>query len=323
MPKILCILLILFLSFGCAAQAVASPSIILDGKPVVFDSSPVIENNRLLVPLRPVLESIDATVTWNPEAQIVTVSKGTSQVNLTIGNSIANCNGQIIDIDAPARIIDGRTMVPLRLLSEAFGMTVNWIEFDKDNQIIVMRNPLIAYKTGLFHYTSRHTRWGQSLDEVMISEPTLPADSDENALLYLGVEFEGTTADMGYFFIGDKLAITMYDFHGEKQPAEESVRIYNQISNIMNSRYGAPVASIQNWRSKTFTDQDCWPGAVRSGDLTLLYAWMDEYTMICLFLNDNGKNLGMIYSDVERVDMTLISLLKHGLGSPESITPSL
>lgn len=297
----------------CVCGASASPSIVLDGKPVAFDAKPVIENSRLLVPLRSVLEALDAEVLWDPETRIVKINKGVNQVVLTIGSSSADCNGQIIDIDAPARIIDGRAMVPLRFLSEAFGLTINWIEFDNDHQIIVLRNPLIAYKTGLLHYTSRHTKWGQSLDEVMASEPFMPVESDKNSLIYSEVDFEGLPSDMAYFFISDELALNMYDLHGEKQLAEESMRVFKRLSGILDRRYGEPVAEVQQWRNGVSLNPDNWPQAVASGDLALLTAWMDEYTMICLYLNDKGENLGIVYADVEMVDNTLISLMKQGL----------
>lgn len=316
MPKILSILLIILLcTFGFAHTLSAAPTIVVDGKPLNFGLPIAIENDRLLIPLRAVLEFLGARVDWNPHTQMITVSKGSTRASLVVGDSYANCNGEIIHLDTPARLIEGRAMVPLRFISESFGMTINWVEFDRDHQLLILRNPLIAYKTGLLHNTSRQTRWGQSIDQVMASEPSLPYDGSNDVLLYSSVNFEGVTGDLGYFFVEDALAMTIYDFHGEEKSAAEATSVYNQLTSVLNKQYGKPVADIAKW------DQKRAGGlhrerieAVSSGELSLFTAWMDEYTMICLFLNDAGKNLGMVFSDIDRVDNNLISLLDEDHG---------
>ncbi|NPV92661.1 MAG: copper amine oxidase N-terminal domain-containing protein [Firmicutes bacterium] len=51
---------------------------------------------------------------------------GTNVIILQIGNPNVQVNGVTKVIDAPATIVNGRTMVPLRFLVEAMGGTVNW-----------------------------------------------------------------------------------------------------------------------------------------------------------------------------------------------------
>ncbi len=70
-----------------------------------------------------------------------------SGIDLTIGSSKAFVNGEEIGLDSPPVIIDGRTMVPVRFISEVFGYDVDWnaetktvhIE-DRDEYPIVCRN---------------------------------------------------------------------------------------------------------------------------------------------------------------------------------------
>jgi len=61
----------------------------------------------------------DLTVTY-------TVSKVTV-VKIQIGSDIMIVNGKAVQIDAPAEIMNGRTFLPLRAISEALGATVDWI----------------------------------------------------------------------------------------------------------------------------------------------------------------------------------------------------
>ncbi|HNX29711.1 MAG TPA: stalk domain-containing protein [Syntrophomonadaceae bacterium] len=117
----------LFLCLLFAVPAMASPSVIIDGQPLAFtDARPVIEQGRTLVPLRAIFEAMGANVGWNQDTRTVTAVKSGTTVVLQIGSSASMVNGQVKQLDVPAQIINGRTLVPLRFISEAFGAVVNW-----------------------------------------------------------------------------------------------------------------------------------------------------------------------------------------------------
>lgn len=132
--RFLIISLVILLSLFSTAAAYASPNVILNGTSVFFDVPPTIEDGRTLVPLRAIFEAIGADVAWDNNTQTVTASKGGTEINLTIGGQ-AYKNGVLVTLDVPAKLIDGRTMVPLRFISEAFGGEVNW---DAATQTIVI-----------------------------------------------------------------------------------------------------------------------------------------------------------------------------------------
>ncbi|MEZ4812710.1 MAG: stalk domain-containing protein [Caldisericia bacterium] len=75
------------------------------------------------------------------------VKGSNSGIDLTVGHSTAFVNGEEVGLDSSLIIIGGRTMVPVRFISEAFGYDVDWnpntksvhIE-DKDEYPIVCRN---------------------------------------------------------------------------------------------------------------------------------------------------------------------------------------
>ncbi len=102
--------------------------VIVDGSPVFFDQPPVSIGGRVLVPVRGVFERMGATVQWNPMTNTVLAVRGTTQIQLMIGSRQAYVNGVLVTLDVPAMVINGRTLVPLRFISESLGATVDWDE---------------------------------------------------------------------------------------------------------------------------------------------------------------------------------------------------
>ncbi|MGG0936350.1 stalk domain-containing protein [Brevibacillus centrosporus] len=110
-----------------AASAPAAIKVEYNQKAIVFpDQKPVIRDSRTLVPIRPIAESLGFDVDWNEQTRTVTINKGTSNVRLVVTQKIAKKNGQTINLDVPAQIINQRTMVPVRFIAEALSYNVNW-----------------------------------------------------------------------------------------------------------------------------------------------------------------------------------------------------
>lgn len=93
---------------------------------VSFDTPPVVEGGRTFVPLRTILDLTGAEMDWNNGTQTVTAKKGDITIALTIGSKTAFVNNKPVTLDAPAKIKDGRTLVPLRFVSEQLGYKVNY-----------------------------------------------------------------------------------------------------------------------------------------------------------------------------------------------------
>ncbi len=109
-------------------------SVVVNGQYVNFDVPPQIINGRTMVPVRAIFEALGATVTWNPETRRVSAEKldeltqGILVAIFEIGSDVMiNSYGEMYDlIEAPAIIIDGRTLVPARAAAEAFNCQVAW-----------------------------------------------------------------------------------------------------------------------------------------------------------------------------------------------------
>lgn len=117
----------------CAAFAAAQSGppdgimVTVDGTPVDFQGQqPMSYNGRVLVPLRGVFEQMGAFVNWNPATREVYAMRGHDDVHLAVGSRIATVDGRRLALDAPPRIVNGSTMVPLRFLGESLGADVRW-----------------------------------------------------------------------------------------------------------------------------------------------------------------------------------------------------
>lgn len=108
-------------------------TIYINGVKQTYDQAPIIENGRLLVPLRGIFESLGATVEWNNQQQLITANRNNTKVLLKVGSKAATVNGQTQTLDVAAKIANGRTLVPLRFVGEALGASV---EYDNANRLV-------------------------------------------------------------------------------------------------------------------------------------------------------------------------------------------
>ena len=91
-----------------------------------LDVAPTIEANRTLIPLRGVLDFMGATLDWNQNTRQVTAKLGSKEVVLTINSKAALVNGKLVTLDVLTRTVNGRTLIPLRFVSEQLGLNVVW-----------------------------------------------------------------------------------------------------------------------------------------------------------------------------------------------------
>lgn len=103
-------------------------TIIVNEKYLSFETPPVTQNGHLLVPVRAISDELGANLNWDGLYQLISLDIEGITVTLNIGSSAAFINGEEVRIDVPAQLIDNRTFVPLRFISEALGAQVRWDE---------------------------------------------------------------------------------------------------------------------------------------------------------------------------------------------------
>ena len=117
----------------------------VNGKTQYLDSPPIIKNGRTLVPIRAIVEALGGNVTWNATERKITVNLGSNTIELWIGKSIAKVNGIDTPIDTTnnkvvPEIINSRTMLPLRFVTENLGCQVQWDGTTQTITIIYFNN---------------------------------------------------------------------------------------------------------------------------------------------------------------------------------------
>ncbi len=115
----------------------------VDDKYIEMDVAPTIIDGRTMVPVRAIFEALGAEVEWNQETKTATAVLDNTTVSITL-DSAAMTKTEVtsggaktteIALDVSAKIIDGRTLVPVRAISEAFGCHVNWVSHSREVQI--------------------------------------------------------------------------------------------------------------------------------------------------------------------------------------------
>lgn len=112
----------------------------VNAKAVNLDVAPLIhkKTGRTVVPLRFIGEALGAKVDWDNAERKVTYTLYGRKIELWIDKSTALVNGNPVIVDPAPYIISGRTVVPIRFVSENLGAAVEW---ESKTQRITIRFP--------------------------------------------------------------------------------------------------------------------------------------------------------------------------------------
>lgn len=161
MKKLLTIIFILFITLNFSSICFSAPYISLnlnyDGQNHHYEAEevylyvnskkltdltipPIILNNYTLVPAREVFENLGATVDWDSENMQVQISYENRHVILQINNKIATVDGATKTMDLEAKLINSKTMIPVRFVGEAIGAEVTWENSNRSIYINMEKN---------------------------------------------------------------------------------------------------------------------------------------------------------------------------------------
>jgi alpha-tubulin suppressor-like RCC1 family protein len=113
-------------------------NVFVDGSKIISDYQPLIllKNGRTLFPVRAMSSILKADIKWDESTKTVKVTKDDNKISFKIGSKEIMANDKKVTIDAPAIIIEGMTMLPLRSLCELLGAEVS---MDSENQSILIK----------------------------------------------------------------------------------------------------------------------------------------------------------------------------------------
>lgn len=146
---------IFFAAAACACMLLAPSAnaeedvitVLVDNEQVTFDQNPVIMNDRTLVPIRAVFEQAGANVEWDQDNLTATISNENYEVIITFGSGIMYKNGEEVELDVPAAIINDRMLIPVRAIAEAMDFSVTWDGFHSMVLVSTDGKPYRAYSS--------------------------------------------------------------------------------------------------------------------------------------------------------------------------------
>lgn len=136
----------------------------VDGELLDVSPNPFIENSRTLIPLRAVMEKLGASVEWDGEKSAVKITKDHIIIELVVGENTAKIiqdkdkavNEEIIKLEVPSRIIDDRTFIPVRFVSESLGAQVEWDQ-SRNTVVIETRDKIVIERPVDFEVVEENT----------------------------------------------------------------------------------------------------------------------------------------------------------------------
>lgn len=241
---------------------------------------PFVENGRTLVPVRVLSEEFGADIDWDEEEELVTVNYNDTVIEIKIGESKIKVNGLVKAIDCTAKTVEGRTFIPLRAVSEAFGKQVYW----HDSGLIVISDEPIDYdentiaKINLFSDVYMHP---------LYKEETAKEDAVD---LY-----NKTVAS----YNGEQIKFNNWNF--EEKSSEGTVKGYVKTNDFTQGC----TAGVTNTRAFAGTQSlnvnDISTTASVGYSTTLIpYTYADNYAVIIpLFLSSGRTSIEIAYYDVD------------------------
>jgi len=138
-------LMLVFCIFAPAALQANEINVTIDGVAVGFEGQgPALIDGRTLVPVRGVFEALGFDVDWDQDVQMATLMRDDFVIRIIIGEQTFGIDDHVleasgnVELDVPAQIIGGRTLLPIRAVLESVGYDVDW---DGSTQTVLVTSP--------------------------------------------------------------------------------------------------------------------------------------------------------------------------------------
>jgi len=139
-------LTILFSLFSAFAQS-SEINIWLDNKPLETIVPSVIENDRIFVSARNIIEALGGRITWFPALKLMTININNHKVSLVIDDPSLEIDKKVVSLEMPARIIDNRVMISLEVIKIIAEVDIKWENQTKTLSINTIRPYLLKVRS--------------------------------------------------------------------------------------------------------------------------------------------------------------------------------
>lgn len=249
MKKLLSMFFVLMFAVGISTPVSASGiSVVVNGKKLVFDQPPIVENGRTLVPFRAIFESLGAEVNWDPKTQLVQGTRDSVKISFKLGSKNAQVNNSNITLDVPAKSLNNRTLVPLRFVGEALGATVHW---EASNSTVYIFDGKLT--TFIKQFPSGMTK-EQLLKKIDFKSDHVYGVNNEKQIIFTNstTDVLGYTATLHFLLIDGKLRqVSIYRTFENESDLEGRV---NTTSSQITKEYGKSI--FKNYPD--IKNYQCW-----------------------------------------------------------------
>jgi hypothetical protein len=245
-----------------AANPVSVNAVNVNGKFIATDVSPIIEDGRVLVPIR-TLSSLGVTYQWDSKSQSALITKGTDQIKLIASKKEAFKNNKAVQVDVPVQVTQGRILVPIRFISENFGYKAN---YEKLRSILFIQDS--NYKV------DQESLQAEDLQAARQAAISLPVQFSFKSLSSL--EKPGANKEYTYIFPRGDSSKYMYG---------------NNVGNTVVEVKDGVAKAV--WQFTVFTGMEY---IASSAGKRPSYNYVEWVTDILMFNDENG-NFKIIYKD--------------------------
>lgn len=245
MKKILYFLLtlILMMPVSVAGAATLNPdpnvSVFLNGQKLSFDINPIQAQGTTLVQFTTIFKALGLQYSWDQETKTVYGFNNDLQIRLMLNDPIANVNGYNIKLHAAPIAYQGKTLVPLRFVSEATGMKVTWKASSKTITIESDQSSNQIAEPSLLYYMA-----GASAGDTpalvksrFTTEPAHPYGKD--IYTYYNMDFLSYNSELNFDFVYNELTAVSYYF-GKDEFEDHYFVVYSDILEDLATTFGVP-----------------------------------------------------------------------------------
>lgn len=170
--------------------------------PIELSHAPILENGSVYLPLRATGTAIQSRTTWIPEGKRIVVVDPDTRIEMTLGSKRATVNGVARDLPAMPKNVDGVVYVPVRFVSEAMGIEVNWVPKERRVELGLQQPPYLFAERGTKGYwIDRGTGALYLSDNAAAAK--LVADTNVEIKEFGGMFVESLSANVEIVTVGD------------------------------------------------------------------------------------------------------------------------
>lgn len=279
--------LLLPASITSAAASTEPIKVFVDGKQVKFDVDPIMSNNNTLVQYTTVFKALGMNYSWNQQEKLITGYNDYVLMYLTIGERAAWINHKEVTMDTPAVVVNGRTLVPIRFISEATGAKVVW---DGKQRAIHITSAPSRSELKLW---MRDQKWKASIASVTDTESLKSIEKSRYYLSYEQVDLAGYDAYPTYYFDGDELYSLDYAIDVDAETNQEYLIAIGKLYNELEANFGEPYRDELYFYDEADYHEEVerFADSIAAGEAELTATWQIGYTEIELaaFSDEQGE----------------------------------